>query len=184
MSRAWGGFTLVEMLAVSAVVIVLAAIVLPALLAVKERAKPGMRQPPPTGSEQPRLLHECLAPYIRNNDVWYCPSDRYARQKVLYLGIFHQYTSYVTYWADYDQMGKGIWWPIRMSLLSETRRDFPLLMDANGIPHASDSAAGIDSAESCRSNHSDRGINYLRTDAGVGRSPCTAIYPDRGPHGH
>ncbi len=46
----------------------------------------------------PHLLFLSINPYLRNEDVWFCPSDPYAKTETFYWCIFHKYTSY-TYGA-------------------------------------------------------------------------------------
>ncbi len=42
----------------------------------------------------PALLHDVLTPYIKNNEVWFCPSDQFAGRDVNVWEINHLYSSY------------------------------------------------------------------------------------------
>jgi prepilin-type N-terminal cleavage/methylation domain-containing protein/prepilin-type processing-associated H-X9-DG protein len=42
----------------------------------------------------PYLLFASIDPYLRSEDVWFCPSDPYAGTETFYWCIFHKYTSY------------------------------------------------------------------------------------------
>lgn len=42
----------------------------------------------------PYLLFASIDPYLRSEDVWFCPSDPYAKTETFYWCIFHKYTSY------------------------------------------------------------------------------------------
>ncbi len=42
----------------------------------------------------PHLLFYSVNPYLRNKEVWFCPSDPYAGTETFYWCIFHKYTSY------------------------------------------------------------------------------------------
>lgn len=51
--------------------------------------------PLPTDSDAPMLLRQSLQAYVRNDDVWFCPVDPVKRQDRYYLGLRHEYTSYL-----------------------------------------------------------------------------------------
>lgn len=42
----------------------------------------------------PYLLFASVEPYLRNEGVWFCPSDPYAGHETFHWCIFHKYTSY------------------------------------------------------------------------------------------
>ena len=47
--------------------------------------------------EGPHLLLITMKPYVRNNDIWFCPSDPYAGTNTFFWCISHEYTSYEVY---------------------------------------------------------------------------------------
>ncbi len=54
----------------------------------------GLIGPLPTDSDMPRLFRESVQPYVRANDVWFCPTDKVKGEERYFLGIRHKYTSY------------------------------------------------------------------------------------------
>jgi prepilin-type processing-associated H-X9-DG protein len=117
---------LIEILVVIAIVGILAAVLYPVLahagesgkktvclsnlrqigLALSAYAKDWNSYLPPyttsmaTGGEPPtdRLMISALEPYIKNNEVWFCPADRYAKRQAHPGGahVDHTVTSYHT----------------------------------------------------------------------------------------
>lgn len=47
----------------------------------------------------PELLHVALTPYIKNRDVWFCPSDPYAGQSTDAWLVSHHWSSYAFYFT-------------------------------------------------------------------------------------
>ncbi len=43
----------------------------------------------------PQLLVQSVNPYLKSQEVWFCPSDPYQRTSTFYWCVSHQYTSYV-----------------------------------------------------------------------------------------
>ena len=102
------GFTLIELLVVIAIIAILAAILFPVFAQVREKARqtaclsnlrqiglglsmyvqdnderfPGALQPNPTingGTDQREPLDRQLDPYVKNDKLWFCPSDHQPR---------------------------------------------------------------------------------------------------------
>ena len=61
----------------------------------------------------PLGLRTAMAPYVKNDAVWFCPADARARQDVLWLGQRHLLTSYL---FDPKSPGELPRWPPRMTL--------------------------------------------------------------------
>lgn len=48
----------------------------------------------------PHLLFTAVNPYLREQRVWYCPSDPYTGTSTFYWCVFHKYTSYLFDFRD------------------------------------------------------------------------------------
>ena len=120
-------------------------------------AKPGT--PVADLRASPQVLRTALASYVRNDSVWFCPTDPRAHQDVLWLGQRHLLTSYFLF----PKMPKEpMTWPPRMQLGRDPLpnkpaggEDVPLLCDAVGLPWI-DSDPRIDGDGKAVSNHPRR----------------------------
>jgi prepilin-type N-terminal cleavage/methylation domain-containing protein len=63
---------------------------------------------PPSVSNQPEELVKCLGEYVKSTNVWFCPSDRFARRSVYYLDVRHLFSSYeVITWDPGEKSGSS-----------------------------------------------------------------------------
>ena len=121
-----------------------------------------------TQSIQPFLITSSMQIYIKNEEVWYCPSDKYRKRNVYHLGIAHLQTSYKFLFADTKSMGEQVW-PVRLNIDSATDANQALAIDALGIPARDSSPTLGDTSLFARSNHIDNWANYLRISMSLGR---------------
>jgi prepilin-type N-terminal cleavage/methylation domain-containing protein/prepilin-type processing-associated H-X9-DG protein len=88
--------------------------------------------PPNTGfTDHAAALISAMQPYTSNKDIWYCPSDIFARTADTDLGVNHLYTSYGTGRSWYTLTPSG-------PQLGETRIDTPQSFH----PHLGSAAPG------------------------------------------
>jgi prepilin-type N-terminal cleavage/methylation domain-containing protein/prepilin-type processing-associated H-X9-DG protein len=182
------GFTLIEVLVVIAIISVLAAVLYPVFARAGANGRKGacmsnLRQiglalsayvedwdsylPPFTTSIDPgaerqtdRLLVAALEPYIKNNDIWFCPADRYARRKAHPDGAHTDHTV-----TSYHTLPTLAFEPVRLSLI-----DGPWLDGFGGQESISDVVFAYDDFVGSESVHSG-GRNYLYLDARVKWAP-------------
>jgi prepilin-type N-terminal cleavage/methylation domain-containing protein len=118
----------------------------------------------------PGVLRNALDPYVRSQDVWFCPADPQARQDVIWLGMDHLLTSYWFYPVVDGAMGHL--WPPRMQLMgnnSDAANGVPLICDAVGIPNRDSQSQFATGDDSSDTNHSDGRVNVIRADLSMER---------------
>lgn len=123
----------------------------------------------------PQLFHDALRQYVKNEAIWFCPTDAYAHKDILWLGQRHLITSY-RYFPRME--GRAIVWPPlmqlnrdRLSNIPEGAEDVPLIGDAVGVPSL-DSDPEFENDHAARSNHPDGMVNSLRHDLSLSRRPA------------
>lgn len=125
----------------------------------------------------PQVLREALHPYAPTDAIWYCPTDRYARKDVLWLGQRHFLTSY-SYLPVMDQLSWPPVRPVTMDTASEKRN--VLLSDAVGLlKQPSDlgtEAAFPDMDGMVHSNHPDFMANVVRYDLSLTRQNAEHVF--------
>jgi len=122
----------------------------------------------------PSVLRNAMAPYVKNDAIWFCPADGWKGTDTMYLAQRHRLTSY---WFVPMTEGDRKAWPPRMQLsqglraFPEAQDTVPLLMDANGSPE-SDLNSRFPNDYCARSNHPDDLVNALRHDLSLSRRPA------------
>lgn len=177
-------FTLIELLVVIAIISILAAIMYPVIAHAGENGKKtacmsNLRQiglalsayvkdsdsylPPYTTSIDPhaerqtdRLLLAALEPYIKNNDIWFCPADKYARRSAHPEGAHTDHTV-----TSYHTLPTLAFEPIRLRFI-----DGPWLDGFGNQESISDVVFAYDDFVGTESVHSG-GRNLLYLDARV-----------------
>lgn len=183
-SPRFGAFTLMELLVVMAIVGILAAILYPVIAHAGNNGKKAaclsnLRQiglalsayvqdwdsylPPFTTSIDPhaerqtdKLLIAALEPYIKNNEVWFCPADRYARRQSHPGGAHTDHTL-----TSYHTLPTLAFAPVRLRII-----DGPWLDGLGGQQSISDVVFAYDDFVGSESVHSG-GRNYLYLDSRV-----------------
>ena len=124
---------------------------------------------------RPDLLHNALAFYVSNKDVWYCRSDPYKHQNVVWSGVDQNYTSYLL---------PHVRWRHRLLRIPGTVNlppdQVPLAGDATGLPYGLDTKTVTPALEYHGPAHFD-GQVILWADGHVkyraGQYAWKAIYP-------
>lgn len=122
--------------------------------------------PPPPKAEvlaSPDVLRSALAPFVKSEDVWFCPADPWKHTHMLWLGQRHFRTSYFFF---PNESGRQSLWPPMMHVFREVTPEHPntpLFCDAVGIP-SRDSDPKFRNDENAHSNHPDDMVNGVRTD--------------------
>jgi competence protein ComGC len=124
----------------------------------------------PTTSDQPALLKRCLQLYCEDN-TWYCPIDPVKGKAVYYLGIRHQFTSYV--FPNYSVKGK----PQKLEQLANDVQH-GLLFDAAGTRSESQGGSWLAGSQDWASNHSDGSVNYVASDLSLHHADAKSASAD------
>ena len=124
----------------------------------------------------PVVLREAIRPYVKSEEVWFCPADPQRGRDVLWLSQRHRLTSYRFFPITEGQMKL---WPPRMQLgrdrLStnvDKAEDIPLWSDAMGLP-THDSEPPYNAEDRGTSNHPDNMVNAIRHDLSLSRRPAS-----------
>jgi len=124
-----------------------------------EAEDPSFDPSEPLSSDQPKLLVQAVAPYIKSQNVWFCPEDRAGRHPELLYQVDHEWTSYV---VRYSNAGSESSWPVSVNLDLWPNQEFALVSDSYDIP----SRSGVGQT----TNHADGSVNYVRGDLSAKRS--------------
>lgn len=131
---------------------------------------------PAAVAASPAVLRNALAPYIKSQDVWFCPGDPQAHKDVLWLGMRHLMSSYWIYPVT-DALTRHRW-PPRMELMgnsSDAANGVPLVCDAVGIPDLDSDVEFKTGNREAYSNHPDRMVNIIRHDLSLERKPASIM---------
>ena len=131
---------------------------------------------PEVVAASPGVLRTALAPYVKADGVWFCPTDPQAHKDVLWLGMRHLLTSYWIYPVTDGKLGRQ--WPPRMQLMgneSESAKGVPLICDATGIPDIDSDPQFRTNDQRALSNHPDQMVNIVRQDLHLERKPASVM---------
>ncbi len=126
--------------------------------------------PPAEVAASQGVLRHALGPYVKSDEVWFCPADPHAHQNVLWLGMRHLLSSYWIFPVTDGKLGRQ--WPPRMQLMgnvSDNANGVPLICDAVGIPDRDSDPQFATGDGRAYSNHPDRMVNVIRADLSLGR---------------
>lgn len=164
------GFTLIELLVVIAIIAVLAGILFPVFAKAREKARQTMclsnlkqigmafnmyaqdwdgflpshfYMVGRRSREGAIKLVNCLLPYIKNREIFFCPSDRFAKRQVREWYVWHDQTSYYFAWWNFTVWrGRGR----NRVYVGPTLIDRPKDVYGNEYPSSSVAMAAVDAA--------------------------------------